>query len=135
VYLHGKKGLGKKDEKCWCYDKILVHLKEFGPTNTQQEAWTCLTFRVNNLKLLKKKKGLIILSIMNNIVNVVTMDIANYLLVHIIIWLYRMTINDQIGKVHNMGVIKPKISSCGIQKSHKMPSKHQRKYSYPNRKV
>jgi hypothetical protein len=31
VYLHGKKGLGKKDKKRWCCDKILVHLKEFGP--------------------------------------------------------------------------------------------------------
>jgi hypothetical protein len=34
VSLHGKKGLGKKDKKkCHC-DKILVHLKEFGPNNT-----------------------------------------------------------------------------------------------------
>ncbi len=29
--LHGKNGLGKKDKKGWCCDKILVHLKEFGP--------------------------------------------------------------------------------------------------------
>ncbi len=29
--LHGKKGLGKKDRKRWRYDKILVHLKKFGP--------------------------------------------------------------------------------------------------------
>ncbi len=29
--LHGKKGLGKKDRKRWCYDKILVHLKKFVP--------------------------------------------------------------------------------------------------------
>jgi len=27
-----KKWLGKKDRKGWCYDKILVHLKEFGPS-------------------------------------------------------------------------------------------------------
>jgi hypothetical protein len=31
VSLHGKNGLGKKDKKGWCCDKILVHLKEFGP--------------------------------------------------------------------------------------------------------
>jgi len=31
VYLHGKKGLGKKDKKGWCCDKILVHLKKFRP--------------------------------------------------------------------------------------------------------
>jgi hypothetical protein len=29
--LHGKKGLGKKNRKWWCCDKILVHLKEFAP--------------------------------------------------------------------------------------------------------
>ncbi len=29
--LHGKKGLGKKYKKWWHYDKILVHLKKFGP--------------------------------------------------------------------------------------------------------
>jgi hypothetical protein len=28
VFLHGK-----KDKKKWCYDKILVHLKEFAPWN------------------------------------------------------------------------------------------------------
>jgi len=27
--LHGKKRISKKDRKGWCYDKILVHLKEF----------------------------------------------------------------------------------------------------------
>ncbi len=26
-----KKGLGEKNRKGWRYDKILVHLKEFGP--------------------------------------------------------------------------------------------------------
>jgi hypothetical protein len=31
VYLHGRKGLGKKDRKWWHCDKILVHLKEFEP--------------------------------------------------------------------------------------------------------
>jgi hypothetical protein len=31
VSLHGKKELGKKDRKWWHGDKILVHLKEFGP--------------------------------------------------------------------------------------------------------
>jgi hypothetical protein len=34
VSLHGKKGLGKKDRKGWHCDKILVHLKEFGPSMT-----------------------------------------------------------------------------------------------------
>ncbi len=29
--LHGKKGLIKIDKKGWRCDKILVHLKEFGP--------------------------------------------------------------------------------------------------------
>jgi hypothetical protein len=29
MFLHGKKGLGRKDKKWWYYDKILVHLKEF----------------------------------------------------------------------------------------------------------
>jgi hypothetical protein len=33
VFLHGKKGLGKKDRKGGRYDKILVHLKEFAPIN------------------------------------------------------------------------------------------------------
>jgi hypothetical protein len=31
VFLHGKKGLDKKDKKRWCYDKILVFFKEFAP--------------------------------------------------------------------------------------------------------
>jgi hypothetical protein len=29
--LHDKKGLGKKDRNGWHCDKILVHLKKFGP--------------------------------------------------------------------------------------------------------
>ncbi len=29
--LHAKNGLVKKDKKKWRCDKILVHLKEFGP--------------------------------------------------------------------------------------------------------
>ncbi len=33
--LHGKKGLGKKDRKGWCCDKILIHLKEFAPTRAK----------------------------------------------------------------------------------------------------
>jgi hypothetical protein len=32
VYLHGKKGLGKKYRKGRCCDKILVQLKKFAPT-------------------------------------------------------------------------------------------------------
>ncbi len=31
MFLHGKKGLGKKDRKRWHYDKILVHLKNLHP--------------------------------------------------------------------------------------------------------
>ncbi len=31
MYLHGKKGLGKKDRKGWCCDKIFVHFKKIGP--------------------------------------------------------------------------------------------------------
>jgi len=31
VSLHGKKGLGKKYNKGWHCDNILVHLKEFAP--------------------------------------------------------------------------------------------------------
>jgi hypothetical protein len=31
VFLHGERGLGKKDKKGWSCDKILVHLKKFGP--------------------------------------------------------------------------------------------------------
>jgi hypothetical protein len=31
VSLHGKKGLNKEDKKRWHCDKILVHLKKFGP--------------------------------------------------------------------------------------------------------
>ncbi len=34
MFLHGKKGLGKKDRKGWHHEKILVHLKEFGPSHT-----------------------------------------------------------------------------------------------------
>ncbi len=33
MFLHGKKGLGKKDKKGWHCDKILVHLKKFTPLN------------------------------------------------------------------------------------------------------
>jgi hypothetical protein len=32
VFLHGKKGLGKKNRKGWHCDKNLVHLKKFEPT-------------------------------------------------------------------------------------------------------
>jgi hypothetical protein len=31
VFLHGKKGIGKKDRKWWHCDNIFVHLKEFAP--------------------------------------------------------------------------------------------------------
>jgi hypothetical protein len=33
MFLHGRKGLGKKDKKGWRYDKILVHLEKFTPLN------------------------------------------------------------------------------------------------------
>jgi hypothetical protein len=36
VSLHGKKKLGEKDKKWWHCDKILVHLKEFGPINNDE---------------------------------------------------------------------------------------------------
>jgi len=31
VSLHGKQVLGKNDKKGWHYDKILLHLQNFGP--------------------------------------------------------------------------------------------------------
>ncbi len=31
--LHGKKWLGKKNPNGWHCDKILIHLKEFAPSN------------------------------------------------------------------------------------------------------
>jgi hypothetical protein len=51
-------------------------------TKFQQGVWAYLNFHISNLKLLEKQNGLTILSLVNNIVNVVTMDIANYWLVH-----------------------------------------------------
>ncbi len=35
--LHDKKKLDKKGRKGWHCDKILVHLKEFGPGNKNME--------------------------------------------------------------------------------------------------
>ncbi len=53
--LHDKKGLGKKDKKGWCCDKILVHLKEFAPKwlnqsiNIFSSYWPlCLPFHIPN---------------------------------------------------------------------------------------
>ncbi len=34
MFLHGKKGLGKKDRKKWYCDKILVRFKKIGPSMT-----------------------------------------------------------------------------------------------------
>jgi len=43
VSLHGKKWLGKKNKKKWHYEKILVHLKKFGPIHIIN--WgTCFVF-------------------------------------------------------------------------------------------
>jgi hypothetical protein len=38
VSLHGKKGLSERDKKRWHYDKILIHLKKFGPKSKCQES-------------------------------------------------------------------------------------------------
>jgi hypothetical protein len=38
-------------------------------------------------------------------------------------------------KIAEHGGKKTKIFSCGLQKSQQMQSKHQRKYSHPNKRV
>jgi len=46
-----KKRLGKKERKGWCCDKILVHLKKFGPIKKIQIIFNLIESKTNMDKI------------------------------------------------------------------------------------